>query len=194
MSSTPFISSIQEKILNYKPFDDNEKESLEKFKIFLDSDVGHFSSETFEGHITGTAIITNSNYTRILLVKQISSGEWVQFTAHSNGNPHTDIVTFKWFIGEFMYNGRIAYPYDDNDIFDIDIYTVENDEKRGLVKHFHYDIRFLGKIKDSDIENFHSDKKYKFQWVDIDKLKEFTNDPSLLRCAEKLHKLQSPNT
>ncbi len=115
------------------------------------------------------------------IVNHKKFNKWLQPGGHSDSNPDTPHEALREAREEF---GIADLQLKSEEIFDIDIHSIPEDKKRGLGKHFHYDIRFLV-IGDSSIKPVVSHESYDVQWVPIDKVSSLNKEKSISRMVEK---------
>ena len=68
----------------YKPYDNKEKEDVQKVKYFLENYTNCYDRSNLEGYITAGAFVGDKQG-NILLNHHKKSGLWFQFGGHSDG-------------------------------------------------------------------------------------------------------------
>lgn len=130
------------------------------------------------GHFTASALILNSEKTRVLLVEHRKLGFWVQPGGHADGDVHLENVARKEVeeetgLSEFLGGGNIL---------DLDIHPIPARKDEGA--HDHYDVRFLF-IADPGQTLVISEESTDLRWIDIADLENFTREESMFRMLQK---------
>lgn len=165
---------------NYKIAHNLETDFKNKMLQLLENEVDCFSRSLLAGHFTGSAFIINFNKTKTLLVRHAKLNRWLQPGGHCDGDPDVAAVALKEAEEE---TGLKNFKFAKNEIFDLDIHTIP--EHKGVPEHLHYDIRFL-LIGDENERIQISNESTDIQWVELNKIEEYTKEESLLRMVRKL--------
>jgi len=169
-----------------------------------------FHRETLTGHVTGSALVVNSDFTHICLMHHAKLGTWVQPGGHSDGDPNTADVALREVCEETGlacvsvvrpdFSSQHATPFP----VDLDVHTIP---ARGDVPaHLHYDLRYLVVAKSTgDLDGTSSlpelmrnDESIALAWFELKDgraLAELRVDLSVLRLARKaqsLHRMRAP--
>jgi 8-oxo-dGTP pyrophosphatase MutT (NUDIX family) len=143
-----------------------------------------FQRTHLPGHITGSAWILNKERAQTLLVHHAKLNKWVQPGGHAEGEENILNVALR----EAEQETGLKTFKSSGKIFDIDIHLIP--ERKDFSEHFHYDIRFLVEADDQE-QIIVSEESHDVQWVDLNELKKFTNERSVLRMKEKLALIHS---
>lgn len=130
------------------------------------------------GHFTASALILNSEKTRVLLVEHRKLGFWVQPGGHADGDVNLENVARKEVEEE---TGLSEFPGGGN-ILDLDIHPIPARKDEGA--HDHYDVRFLF-IADPEQTLVISEESTDLRWIDIADLENFTREESMFRMLQK---------
>jgi len=139
-----------------------------------------FFRDHLPGHITGSAWITNSYFTKVLLVHHVKLDKWLQPGGHADGDENVMNVALRELQEETGLTNSKLYR---DAIFDIDIHTIP--ERNGFPAHAHYDIRFLFTADESELL-IHNHESHAIQWVNLSILEKYSTEQSILRMKEKL--------
>lgn len=176
----PLLDTLQ----SYIPHDAKEANDLQRVIAFLQQASQPFHRETLAGHVTGSALVINSNQTHILLLHHRQLGRWLQPGGHCDGNPDPLVVAIKEVQEE---TGLNAIPATEQ-IFDIDVHPIP--AKKGVPAHWHYDIRYL-LIADDRVPLEKSEREtIDLQWVPIPQVLEIAPEESFCRVVAKLAQMQ----
>ncbi|MGV6852111.1 MAG: NUDIX hydrolase [bacterium] len=156
-----------------------ESACYQQLKAFIQQNNQCFERELSQGHLTGSCWLVNSNGDQILLTHHKKLNLWLQPGGHADGETDIAAVALKEAKEESgLKDLKIADPH----IFDIDIHKIPANPKDA--EHYHYDIRFIIQASE-DTDYIVSEESHDLAWVKLDKLSEYTTEPSIVRMAEK---------
>ena len=139
-----------------------------------------FHRDHLPGHITGSAWITNSYFTKVLLVHHAKLNKWLQPGGHADGDENVMNVALRELQEE---TGLTKAALNRDSIFDIDIHTIP--ARGDSPEHLHYDVRFLFSTDENDSLTINHES-HDIQWVNLSELKKYSKEKSILRMKEKL--------
>jgi len=144
-----------------------------------------FFRDHLPGHITGSAWITNSYFTKTVLLQHAKLKKWLQPGGHADGDENILSVAQRELHEETgLENAALKI----DSIFDIDIHSIPASEQ--FPEHYHYDIRYLFVADESDlIKGNHESRE--IQWVSFSQLSNFSQEKSIVRMREKLATLNA---
>lgn len=155
-----------------------EREAIERFRRFVDSEVRCFERDCWAGHVTGSAWVVNAPGSHVLLTHHRKLDRWLQLGGHSDGDPDTLAVAQRE--AEEESGLRVVALADT--VFDLDIHEIP--ARRQDPAHYHFDLRFCFEVVGS--EDFKvSSESHDLAWAPIAQLSEFTDETSMLRMARK---------
>jgi 8-oxo-dGTP pyrophosphatase MutT (NUDIX family) len=175
---------LKQKLENYKPVDPKEeKDRLDALRLIENQKECFYRNCFIDGHITGSALITDSTLKKVLLIHHKALNKWFQPGGHSDGQTNTFEVALREVEEE---TGIVNFLQKDPNIFDIDIHIIPYNEKKNEPSHRHYDIRFLliadtnAKVTKQELE------VYDAKWISIDEL---LDDSNLYRIDQALRRM-----
>lgn len=171
----------------------NQNQTVQQFSDFIKNEPNCFKRNNHQGHVTGSALVTNSAFTKVLFTYHAKLQKWLQLGGHADGEHLIHDVAKREAIeesgiAEFEYLDIQNFPfssahYEDKILpFDIDIHLIP--ENKNEPAHYHYDVRYLLKTESEDFQI--SEESLDLKWIDINEVPFYTNDPSTLRQIEKL--------
>lgn len=176
----------------------NQNDTILNFIDFIKNDPFCFERSNQNGHVTGSALVTNSDFSRVLFTYHAKLQKWLQLGGHADGEHLIHEVARREAveesgIPEFEFLDIQEFPkssseYHDKILpFDIDIHLIPANKTEP--EHHHYDVRFLLK---TNIEDFRiSEESLDLKWININDIPLYTQDPSTLRQIEKLKALRN---
>ena len=150
---------------------------MERFVSFVREHERCFERDCWAGHITGSAWLVNDAGTHVLLTHHKKLGAWFQLGGHSDGESNTLLAAHREAEEESGLPVRVL----DSRIFDLDVHEIP--ARKSDPAHFHYDVRFVFAAEQEDFSV--SAESLDLAWVEIEHLKTFTEETSMLRMAAK---------
>ncbi|PKL96727.1 MAG: NUDIX hydrolase [Gammaproteobacteria bacterium HGW-Gammaproteobacteria-8] len=167
----------------YRERHPEQDDLVERFLTLLSEHPDCYSRHCWAGHITGSAWIVDPSGERVLLTHHRKLDRWLQPGGHSDDDPDTLGVALREAEEE---TGLVVAPVESS-IFDIDIHPIP---ARGAEpEHFHFDVRFL--LRAQTLDYVVSDESHDLAWVPLARLGEWSTEPSLLRMADKWHRVRA---
>jgi 8-oxo-dGTP pyrophosphatase MutT (NUDIX family) len=167
---------------SYKTSFPEEKDFIPRFLSLLQNFDHCYKRSLLSGHMTGSALITNSQKDSILLVHHKKLNRWLQPGGHADGQEN--ILNVARREGEEETGIRHLELLDQNP-FDIDIHLIPPNNKDQ--SHFHFDIRFLFLARNMD-DVVKNEESNKIEWAPIDRISDYVGkNRSISRMCEKLN-------
>ena len=151
----------------------------QQFIAFVSENEDCFLRSNLAGHVTGSAWIIDKSQTHCLLMHHRKLNCWLQLGGHADGDSDLLRVATKEALEE---SGLQKVSPLSEQILDIDIHTIP--ARHDISEHLHYDARFLF---EADMEQplVSNSESNELAWVPIDRIKEWTTEPSVLQMALK---------
>lgn len=163
----------------YKAPDPAEEATKAQIISFVEQSPACFLRSNIEGHITGSCFLLSPEGDEVLLTHHKKIGKWLQLGGHADGDPDILRVALREAQEE---SGIAEIEPVETQIFDIDIHPIA--EHKGVLAHYHYDIRFVLRAKRSDYKI--SSESNDLAWVPIARLPLLSvGNSSLSRMANK---------
>lgn len=195
--------------LPYEGFSETrESHEVQRFVDFIEKNNSCFSRSNITGHITGSALVTDSKLERVLLTHHRRLGIWVQLGGHSDDDPITENVAMREAHEESGLKDLSFMPYEarfaqtilrSTDIarqrqfvrqdpplpFDIDAHEIPANKNKKEEAHLHFDIRFLIIASGNTIPVI-SEESIDLRWFTLEEAQKLTQETSMLRQFSKL--------
>ena len=182
-------------------FQDMAPETLEdlalvkEFKDLITRTEAPFSRHEFTpGHITGSAVLLNQDWSKILLTHHRKLDKWLQLGGHSDGSAETHLVAYREGLEESGLKELNLVQLPNAETiktvipFDLDIHKIP--ARKSEPEHLHYDVRFI--LTGSDQVDFEiSDESNDLKWFTLEEGKKANPERSMQRQFEKIEALIS---
>ena len=156
-----------------------EEPVVDRFIAFIGKNPDFLDRTNTKGHLTGSCLLLDKNYERILLTHHAKLNRWLQPGGHSDLENDLALVALREAREE---SGLPNIEMLENSILDLDIHYIPANSKE--VGHFHYDVRFLFAATGSN-EYILSEESNALTWVGMDQVSSYTREASILRMILK---------
>ena len=169
------VDNLKENIEKFTPY--NEQEEVEK-RVMLKyiSDFNDVLTRQNEyGHFTSSSFILNKERTKMLMIYHNIYKSWAWTGGHSDGDNDLLYVAMKEAKEE---TGLKDVKPISNDIYSLEIITVNGHEKRGkyVASHVHLNVTYLLEADEKEEIHIKEDENSGVKWVPIDKILEITSE------------------
>ena len=173
---------LQDALRQYQTHFSSEHTFIAAFQSLLESE-NSYQRTHVPGHITGSAWIIDSTRQYVLLTHHAKLNKWLQPGGHADGDENVLRVALREAEEE---TGVKNFTLLSHKFFDIDIHPIP--DRKDMVAHDHYDIRFLLQADRND-PLIITEESHDLRWVKLIELNVYNNSPSLQRMAEKVKNL-----
>ncbi len=168
---------LLELIRDYSERYGDEVACTERFTAFLAYCPECFQNDCWAGHVTGSAWVVDPAASSVLLTHHRKLDRWFQLGGHSDGDPDPVAVATR----EAIEEGGVSVSLLDTTIFDLDIHAIP--ARKNDPEHFHFDVRFVFQAHSRDFRVSAESKA--LAWVPIERLRDYTDEESMLRMQRK---------
>jgi 8-oxo-dGTP pyrophosphatase MutT (NUDIX family) len=184
-------------VLPYSTFDaDEEHTALKRLRDFVQRAPDCLERSCVEGHITGSALVTDPTGQHVLLTLHAKLNKWLQLGGHvdgesdvanaalreaqeESGRSEVDFFPYEEWLGA----GQLPRPLP----FDLDIHEIP--ARKQDPAHFHFDVRFLCRL-DSTLPFIISEESHDLRWLSLSDAQALTDERSMHRQFYKLQALR----
>ncbi len=167
--------------------------TVQRMQDFLKLSPDVFQRSYPTGHFTGSALLVDSGFEKVLLTHHAKLNLWLQLGGHADGESVLESVALreaqeesglkniqplryeKIFFPNF--HGNYSVP------FDIDIHLIP--KHKNDPEHFHYDVRFIF-MADPQEKIIATEESHEVEWFDLKKAYQITAEPSMWRQFKKV--------
>ncbi len=163
----------------YRAENPGEMETIDRVCRFVAEQPGCFERSLAMGHVTGSAWLVDQAGARVLLTHHRKLGQWLQLGGHADGDSNVLNVALREALEE---SGLTVIEPVSEAIFDVDIHQIP---QRGTEPaHLHHDVRYALRARKN--EHFVvSDESNALAWMDIARIADISDEPTMLRMAGK---------
>lgn len=183
---------LYEKISAYVPYDEKESEDKAVILDFIANSEDVLTRNNKIAHMTTSAWITNKDRTKLLMIYHNIYDSWAWVGGHADGDEDLLHVAKKEIEEE---TGLTNIKLLQDDIYGVNIVTVDNHIKRGKIvnSHLHFDVEFLFEADEEEVLRIKEDENSGVKWIDFDEVENYTTEekmkPIYKRLTDKLRSL-----
>jgi 8-oxo-dGTP pyrophosphatase MutT (NUDIX family) len=184
-------------VLPYSTFDAaEERAAVTRLRDFVQRAPDCLERSCVEGHITGSALVTDPTGQHVLLTLHAKLNKWLQLGGHVDGESdvanaalreaqeesgRSEVEFFPY--EEWLGAGQFPRPLP----FDLDIHEIP--ARKQDPAHFHFDVRFLCRL-DSALPFVISEESHDLRWLSLSDAQTLTDERSMHRQFYKLQALR----
>ncbi len=166
---------IREQIMNYVPYNEQEQRDKEElFRALLMENV--FFRENKMAHMTASAWVVNRDRDKILMVYHNIYDSWSWLGGHADGERDLLSVAVREVQEE---SGIQKVKVLKEDIFSLEILTVDGHEKRGqyVPSHLHLNVTYLLEAAEDEGLQIKPDENKGVAWFSVEEAIERSTEP-----------------
>ena len=159
----------------YAPWNEQEARDKAVLLTMLRSGRDLWTRENETAHLTASAWVTDPTRTRVLMCYHNIYHSWSWLGGHADGDRDLLGVALRE-VGE--ESGLASVRPVSEDLFSLEILTVDGHEKRGryVPSHLHLNVTYLLTAEESDPLRPRAGENTKVAWLPADRLLELTNE------------------
>ena len=157
---------LEEQLKQYRPWNEQEKEDKKELLRVL-TQPGIFLRENRTAHMTASAWVVNPAGDKVLMVYHNIYHSWSWMGGHADGE--TDLLSVA--VREVKEESGISHVRPlSNDIFSLEILTVDGHEKKGVYvpSHLHLNVTYLLEADEDDALSVKPDENSGVAWFSLD--------------------------
>ncbi len=184
---------IINRIKYYIPTNEQEKQDKMEILRLLENQKDIFSRNNKTAHMTASAWVVNEEKNKVLMAYHNIYDSWSWLGGHADGDEDLISVAVKEVMEESGLNQVAPIT---NDIFSLEILTVDGHEKKGeyVSSHLHLNITYLLEADDKEILTIKPEENSGVAWYGLDEAIQASTEPWFQqriykKLNEKLRKL-----
>lgn len=157
---------IREDILHYMPFNEQEFRDRAVMLGFMENNPDAFLRTSLVAHMTASAWVVNRERDKALMVFHSIFGSWSWAGGHADGDEDLLAVAMREVKEETGV--RHLRPITE-DIFSLEVLTVDGHEKRGeyVPSHLHMNVTYLLESRETDALRIREDENSGVRWFTL---------------------------
>ena len=172
------MNNILKIIKTYRPINPAQKEIQDKFILFIENNPDCLLRSNLKGHLTASAFVMDLKTQQVLLIHHKKLDKWLQPGGHCDGDADLLRVAIK----EVFEETGLKIQANGQSIKGLDIHIIP--EYKGIPEHKHYDVRYIFE-SDSSLPLIQNHETTGIQWINLEDLKDFINDETVLLMLDK---------
>ncbi len=181
---------LEEQLKKYMPCNEQEERDKAVMLSLLETAPDIFSRENQVAHFTASAWLVNREHTKVLMIYHNIYHSWSWTGGHADGEKNLLAVAQREAMEE---TGITDIKPVEEDIFSIEILTVDGHEKRGayVPSHLHLNVTYLLEADEEEILRIKPDENSGVKWFTLSDAEKASCEPWMVeRIYRKLnHKL-----
>ena len=172
--------NLQNQLRAYKPFNEQEARDRDRILQYMDAFADIFSRENPLCHITASAWVVNPAHDHVLMAYHNIYQSWAWLGGHADGE--RDLLSVALREAREESGVQNAHPVSE-DIYSVEILTVNGHEKRGIYvpSHLHLNITYLIEADDRDRTRIKPDENSGVQWLSLTDALRLPTEPWMVR-------------
>lgn len=178
---------IREDIERYSPCCEQEEHDKKLILDFIGKNADAFARTNLTAHMTASAWVVNRERTKVLMVYHRIYDSWSWTGGHADGE--TDLLSVA--VREVREETGVSARPVSEDIFSLEILTVDGHEKRGeyVSSHLHLNVTYLLEADERDELHVCEDENKAVAWFTLDGALKASTEPWFVeRIYKKLNK------
>ena len=167
---------LKEQLEQYIPYNEQEEKDKEVMISYLTNFDNSLTRENKYGHFTSSAWVLNKEHTKVLMIYHNIYKSWAWPGGHADGEENLLLVAEKEVREE---TGLTDLTLVSNDIFSLEIITVNGHVKRGayVPSHVHLNVVFLFEAYENSVLRIKEDENSGVKWINIEDIEKECSEP-----------------
>ena len=178
---------LREEIRRYEPFNEQEREDKEEILRQMEQTDHILTRDNRNAHITVSAWIMDRDRKKVLMAYHNIYQSWAWLGGHADGNADLKAVALKEIREE---SGLESVRFVTEDIFSLEILTVDGHEKRGsyVPSHLHLNVSYLLETDEEEVLRIKPDENSGVRWFFLEEALAACSEPWMIeRVYKKLN-------
>ena len=178
--------NIEEQIADYKPYNEQEAHDQVVMRQLFATQPDLFTRENQVAHMTASSWLLNATHDKVLMIYHNIYHSWAWTGGHADGDRDLLAVAKREAMEE---TGVTEIRVISEDIFSLEILTVDGHEKRGVYvpSHLHLNVTYLLEADEGEALTVKPDENSGVRWFTLEESE--TAPSEAWFCARVYHKL-----
>lgn len=176
--------NLQEQLFHYQPYNEQEERDKEIMLSLLATEEDIFTRENSTAHFTASAWLVNKSHDKVLMIYHNIYNSWAWTGGHADGESNLLAVAMREAQEE---TGVMGIRPVREDIFSIEILTVDGHEKRGayVPSHLHLNVTYLLEADEEEVLRVKPDENSGVKWFPLEEALKASTEPWMVECVYK---------
>ena len=168
--------NIEQQIADYKPYNEQEAHDQAVMRQLLATQPDLFTRENQVAHMTASSWLLNATHDKVLMIYHNIYHSWAWTGGHADGDRDLLAVAKREAMEE---TGVTEIRAISEDIFSLEILTVDGHEKRGVYvpSHLHMNVTYLLEADDRDALSVCEEENSGVAWFALDDALKVSTEP-----------------
>ena len=178
---------LREEIRRYEPFNEQEREDKKEILRQMEQADHILTRDNRNAHITVSAWIMDKDRKKVLMAYHNLYQSWAWLGGHADGDADLKAVALKEIREE---SGLESVRFVTEDIFSLEILTVDGHEKRGsyVPSHLHLNVSYLLEADEAEVLRIKPDENSGVRWFFLEEALAACSEPWMIeRVYKKLN-------
>ena len=178
---------LREEIRRYEPFNEQEREDKKEILRQMEQADHILTRDNRNAHITVSAWIMDRDRKKVLMAYHNLYQSWAWLGGHADGDADLKAVALKEIREE---SGLESVRFVTEDIFSLEILTVDGHEKRGsyVPSHLHLNVSYLLETDEEEVLRIKPDENSGVRWFSLEEALAACSEPWMIeRVYKKLN-------
>ena len=178
---------LREEIRRYEPFNEQEREDKKEILRQMEQADHILTRDNRNAHITVSAWIMDRDRKKVLMAYHNLYQSWAWLGGHADGDADLKAVALKEIREE---SGLESVRFVTEDIFSLEILTVDGHEKRGsyVPSHLHLNVSYLLETDEEEVLRIKPDENSGVRWFFLEEALAACSEPWMIeRVYKKLN-------
>ena len=176
--------SLLEQLKAYAPYNEQETNDKEVMIKLLEKESDIFTRENEVAHFTASSWLVNKEHTKVLMIYHNIYHSWSWTGGHADGD--TDLLAVAMREAMEETGVKTITPVGE-DIFSIEILTVDGHIKRGkyVPSHLHLNVTYLLEADEAEVLHIKQDENSGVAWFTLEEALEKCSEPWMIEWVYK---------
>ena len=168
--------NLLQQLKSYQPYNEQEDNDKTVMLELLEKEADIFSRENKTAHVTASAWLVNKEHTKVLMIYHNIYHSWAWTGGHADGE--TDLLAVAMKEAKEETGVETIVPVT-NEIFSIEILTVDGHVKRGryVPSHLHLNVTYLLEADEAEVLRVKPDENSGVKWFLLEEALEKSTEP-----------------
>ena len=176
--------NIEQQIADYKPYNEQEAHDQAVMRQLLATQPDLFTRENQVAHMTASSWLLNATHDKVLMIYHNIYHSWTWTGGHADGDRDLLAVAKREAMEE---TGVTEIRAISEDIFSLEILTVDGHEKRGVYvpSHLHLNVSYLLEADEEEVLRIKPDENSGVRWFSLEEALAASSEPCMIQRVYK---------